>query len=336
VSYDSAVGFVMAQEETLKMLDSMVISAKDDEEKKSLEIIENEINENKIHGLTFLRNVRNSYPEIYTAISTRQAIRAMLNSEKHTVDRLMHRGRINSSEAEKMKHSIEVRMKKLVDSPPSFEMPETIELMKGISWLKNLEDEKFKKIVGFFQNRIYSPDQKLLKYNDTDQGIFLIVRGKVKVDVGHEVIDILGPGSVIGEMSILSKSKRSATVTAESPVTTMWISASNIKKAMSIASELEERFWEFASCRFVENLLRAQKPWNSWNLEEFREWVLNGKVEIMKEGEPITLGENVLVLLTGQAFSGGNKKKTRRAPLLLAEGDIIAGGSSKVYVIAHK
>lgn len=333
VSYDSAVGFVMAQEETLKLLDSMVLSAKDDEERKALDIIENEINENRIHGLTFLRNIRNSYPEVYTAISTRQAIRSMLNAEKHTLDRLVHRGRIDAGEAHKMTHNIEVRMKRLVDSPPSFDMPETIELMRGISWLKDLEYKKFKEIVGHFQNRIYSVDQALIKARGKDEGMFVIVRGKVKIEVNGVVVDILGPGAVIGEMSILTNCYRTATVTAESPVTSMWISASNMKKAINIAHELEDRLWKFAARRFVENLLRTQKPWNLWQLEEFRDWMDNGRIEKLPEGTEIVLNNEIGVLLTGQVFKTGEKKKIERAPAVVGQGDVVAEGTSKIFIV---
>ena len=56
LSYDCAVSFVMAQEEALRLLESMAISGKED--KNALEIIENEINGNRIEGQTFLRNLR--------------------------------------------------------------------------------------------------------------------------------------------------------------------------------------------------------------------------------------------------------------------------------------
>ncbi|GAH53882.1 unnamed protein product [marine sediment metagenome] len=111
----------------------------DEEEEKTLGIIEEEINENKIHGQTFIRNIRKNFPEIYSAIATRQAIRSMLNYERRTVERLQKNGRIESGEAKKMISGIEERMKKLMDSPPSVSLPDAVELLKDVSWLKDLE-----------------------------------------------------------------------------------------------------------------------------------------------------------------------------------------------------
>lgn len=336
VSYDSAMGFVMAQEETLKLVDSMMLSASDEEEKKKLEIIESEINENRIHGLTYLRNIRNSYPEIYTAISTRQAIRTMLNSERHTVSRLVGRGRINSGEASKMYQSIEERMKRLLESPPAFEMPKSVELLRGVSWMKDLDDAKFKQMVEMFQNRIFSVDQELVKKGSKDEGLYVIVRGKVIVSFENKVIDILGPGNVVGEMSVLTDSPRSATVIAESPVTTLWISTANMKKAMKIAGELEVELWNFAGARFVENLLGNIEPYNFWQQAEFRDWIKHGEIQVFKEGTTIELNGNVGVLLSGQVYQAGEKKSVQRAPCLLNDGDIVAEGTSRTFIGTRK
>jgi hypothetical protein len=117
VSYDCAKGFVMAQDEALKLIESMY-RVDNAEESEHLPMLESEINQNRIHGQTFIRNLRKSYPEVYRAISTRQAIRNMLSYEKHTVDRLMKKGRIGGDEAARMYKSIEERTKRLIRNAP--------------------------------------------------------------------------------------------------------------------------------------------------------------------------------------------------------------------------
>ena len=59
----AAVGFIAAQEECLKLIESMY-RAEDESERPNLERIEQEVNENIISGQTFVRNLRNTYPEI--------------------------------------------------------------------------------------------------------------------------------------------------------------------------------------------------------------------------------------------------------------------------------
>jgi len=125
ISYDSARGFVVAQEESLKLLENMSISndaGTSELSQEEIEMLESEINENRIHGLTFLRNLRNSHPEIYNAVTTRYAIRAVLNYERRTIEKLLNKGRIDAGEAKKMISRVEERMKKLIDSSSGLEI----------------------------------------------------------------------------------------------------------------------------------------------------------------------------------------------------------------------
>ncbi len=122
LSYDCAVSFVMAQEEALKLVESLLRSEKEDA--KALELIESEINENRIEGQTFLRNLRKNYPGVYKAVSTTQAIRSLLNYEVKTIERLQKRGRIDGGEASRMLSAIDDRYKILQKNPPSIEIDE--------------------------------------------------------------------------------------------------------------------------------------------------------------------------------------------------------------------
>ena len=115
-SYDSAVGFVHAQDECMSLLES--IARAGDVEANDLQMIEDEINENKLHAQQFIRNLRKNFPDIFVAISTRQAIRATLNYEKSQIEKLLKKGRIDGGEAEKMQADLQTRTKRLVDSPP--------------------------------------------------------------------------------------------------------------------------------------------------------------------------------------------------------------------------
>jgi hypothetical protein len=118
-SYDSAVGFITAQNECGVLLDT--IKNGQEVPESEIAIIEEEINENRIHGQSFVRNLRKNYPDIYNAISTQQAIRNLLNFEKSAIDGLKKKGRIDDGEAEKMLNDLKERSKHLIESPPEIE-----------------------------------------------------------------------------------------------------------------------------------------------------------------------------------------------------------------------
>ena len=111
-SFDAAKGFYNAQIECYKTLEEMRKVA-NEQELLVLKEMEDEIEENKIQALAFLRNFKNEFPNIYRHVSTRQAIRTVLNTEKKNVNDLLKTGRITDDESAAMIADIENRMKKL-------------------------------------------------------------------------------------------------------------------------------------------------------------------------------------------------------------------------------
>ena len=111
-SFDSAKGFFSAQNACMELIKELKETASE-EEMDFLNEMESEIEENKIQALTFLRNFKNQFPNIYRHVSTRQAIRTLLNTEKKQIKDLVSKGRITDDEADLMIEDVEKRMKKL-------------------------------------------------------------------------------------------------------------------------------------------------------------------------------------------------------------------------------
>ncbi len=61
----------------------------------------------------------------------------------------------------------------------------------------------------------------LTRQGETGRECFVIVEGEAKVERNGRKIATLGPGSCIGELSLLDKGPRTATVTALSPLTVL-------------------------------------------------------------------------------------------------------------------
>lgn len=110
-SYDAAIGFVVAQEECVGLLGSM--ARNENVDLTILKKLEEEINANKIAGQSFIRNIRTDYPELYETLSTKRAIRTLLDYEEKTVERLQKKGRIDVGEAGSFIQDVAERRKKL-------------------------------------------------------------------------------------------------------------------------------------------------------------------------------------------------------------------------------
>ena len=87
-----------------------------------------------------------------------------------------------------------------------------------------LEKKDLQQLVVACRERSYSAGSKLIKQGDTGVGLYVITNGTVhitrEVDPDKPELDLgtVGPGNVLGEMSLLDDLPRSASVTAVSDV----------------------------------------------------------------------------------------------------------------------
>jgi len=87
---------------------------------------------------------------------------------------LQKNGRLEGDEANKMISKIEERMKKLMDSPPSVDLPDAIELLKDVKWLQGLGPATLDMIVNLFQTKVYSVGDKIIKESGHSDGFYLL------------------------------------------------------------------------------------------------------------------------------------------------------------------
>jgi len=341
MSYDTAKGFVVAQEEVLKLVDSMAASNdnestdSNEENAKTVSMLKEEITQNRLRGLEYIKNLRSENPEIAVAIETKQAIRSVLNHERGTIQSLQKQGRIEADEAEKMIVSVEERMKLLFDSPPSIKLPEPMELLNEVPWLKGLESSVFDRVVKLVDERTYEQGKHLVEQGGPGDGMFIVARGTVKITVGDYVVDILGPGSVIGEMAVLTGGKRTANVTAETAVTALWMETSGMQEVMKDSKALENGLWDTAGKRFAENMLGRSSPYNEWTQIQFRRWLTSGTVISMGQDESLRLNNQVGILLTGQVVK--SDKTTVSAPAVLEKNsEYTLASTARVFLESTK
>ena len=61
----------------------------------------------------------------------------------------------------------------------------------------------------------------LMSQGDVGRECFVLVEGKVRVERNGRKVASLGPGAYFGELSLLDKGPRTATVSAETPITVL-------------------------------------------------------------------------------------------------------------------
>ena len=90
------------------------------------------------------------------------------------------------------------------------------DLIRGIPIFSDLDDASVKQLAGDFIEREFSAGQPIATEGEGGLNFFVVESGSAEVSVGGNSVATLGPGASFGEIALVDKSARSATVTATS------------------------------------------------------------------------------------------------------------------------
>jgi len=327
ISYDSARGFVDAQEDCLKLLQSMIRSTTSEDELKQLEILQKEIEENQIVGMTYLRNIGKEFPEIYAAISTRKSIRTVLNYEKHTIERLNKNGRITDGEAEQLIKGVEKRMKKLRDAKVIRKMPSEKDAIHNFDWLNKL---KYAQQIIINQGQVvsYSAEDVIFNQNDPVSEVFLIVRGCVELEQNNHSM-VLGESNILGTIGILKDVVQNGKAIAMTPVTVIKIAVKDLGQLLDDDVLFRERLWNEVSKNLAYLYLHNKEPYNRYSKSKFRKEISKGKVQLFNN-EEVNLFNNDAILIQGDLYGSLGPES---APCLLSHTKYKSEGKSVIFIL---
>jgi len=335
IGYDAAKAFVIAQQAMAKMVDSLVRELDDsgdvEKQQKTARQLKDEIRQNRLRGLKYIRNMHENYPEVTVGIETKDAIRSVLNHERSSIKKMRGDGMLEADEATRMITAVEERMKDVMERPLELRLPKPEEVLQEVTWLKGMSDGVISKILEASETKVYNSGDSLMKQGDSGDGLIVITRGSVKVSIGDVVVDIMGRGAVIGEMAVLAGVPRTATVVADSTVNALWLNTESMQAIMADSPELSGSLWKTAAMRFAENLLGAKEPYNGWSQIQMRRWLNEGEVIAPVDGESTNLYGKVAVLISGQAVAPSSTDPIA-APATLDMAEASFGNNAKVFV----
>jgi CRP/FNR family cyclic AMP-dependent transcriptional regulator len=102
--------------------------------------------------------------------------------------------------------------------------------------------------------------QQLVTEGEEGVGFHLIVEGTVSVVIGGKPRAQMGPGQYFGEMSMIDGGPRSATITTETPVTMIYLSAWNFRPILEAEPEIARVLLVVMCARLRAAEKRAQAP----------------------------------------------------------------------------
>ena len=109
-----------------------------------------------------------------------------------------------------------------------------------------LDGEEIDLLGGSIAAKSFAAGDALIREDDGGDSMFVIVTGQVDVSVGDggvaRRLARLAEGDIVGEMSLMTGARRSATVTAATPVTALEVTKAAIEPILNAAPQLVDRF----------------------------------------------------------------------------------------------
>jgi len=124
-----------------------------------------------------------------------------------------------------------------------------VDMLGAVDLFTVLTKKEIKKIHDTGKEVSFPAGRTIVSEGETGVGFHLILSGKAKVTVNKRLRATLGRGDYFGEMAIIDRGTRSATVTADSDVTTLSIASwdfmpvlsKNFEMCRKILVELSQR-----------------------------------------------------------------------------------------------
>jgi CRP-like cAMP-binding protein len=113
--------------------------------------------------------------------------------------------------------------------------------LKSIALFEEVGDEELAQIAPFANEVSLEEGRELVREGDFSYEFMAIEEGEAEVTRGGEHVADLGPGDFFGEMGLLERTLRNATVTAKSPVRLVTLTGWDLKRVERSAPEAMER-----------------------------------------------------------------------------------------------
>ncbi|HOZ15542.1 MAG TPA: cation:proton antiporter [Tenuifilaceae bacterium] len=337
ISYDCARAFVTAQEENIKSLSSLIIGfSMTDETNKQTELLtalEDELNENRITGLTFIRNLKDTYPDVCKAIETQLASRSLLNQQQEMVERLRKQGRLEPDEVERIEASIQSDMKRLLDASPSIDLEfEAMSVLVHTPGFDKLSKTDLHVIIRMSQGKVYPAESRVYKEGATFDGIYIVLNGSARALKGDRLIGVRETTDSIGAYEFLTGGLRRHTVIAETPLSVLKINHNVIDSLISVNKSFVNLFDFLAAAHISSELLSDIKPYSDYSAKKLRATIKNGKVVKISEDDKQRLEGSVCILVKGKAIADESETDVL-SPAVLDDCNVRSIGDSVVFLI---
>jgi CRP/FNR family transcriptional regulator, cyclic AMP receptor protein len=126
---------------------------------------------------------------------------------------------------------------------------EIIGILQQLPLFSAFTQRQLRALAGECSDAHYEPGEHIVKELDHGQHMVVIVSGKAKVVRGGKTLATVGPGDAIGEMSVIDREPRSASVVAEDDVAAIVIYGTAFRRLLQEHPEMVGKLLQAQTAR---------------------------------------------------------------------------------------
>ena len=113
-----------------------------------------------------------------------------------------------------------------------------MELIRGLPLFELCSKRDLRRIAALAEERTLETGSELIREGEPGREFFVVVDGEIEVRRGSRGVARLGSGSFVGEIALLSRSPRTATVVATTPLRVLAIEGRDFVELLDSLPEL--------------------------------------------------------------------------------------------------
>ena len=114
-----------------------------------------------------------------------------------------------------------------------------IDLIKRVPLFSSASKHELEEIASTADEIDLPEGKTLIKEGDTGREFFVLIDGNAEVERGGKKVASIGPGDFFGEISLISKTPRNATITTTSPVRALVITDRAFRTLLDHAPQIQ-------------------------------------------------------------------------------------------------
>lgn len=126
--------------------------------------------------------------------------------------------------------------------------------LRGLAFFEGFSDADLDRVAQLADDVEIEAGELLIDQGRVGQECYVIESGQAEVFVGEEHLVTVGPGSMVGEMALVDRRPRTATVVATTPMALLAFDTKAFQKLLSEMPKAEERVYSLLATRLKANL----------------------------------------------------------------------------------